>query len=204
MEQTEIEVKYHVADKEGLRQRILEIGASRSDAVFETNIRFDDADHRLTAANMLLRLRQDKKNTLTFKGDPDEPDRDFKIYKEIETRVDDFHATRQILNAIGFEEVQRYEKWRETFLWENTQLCLDTMPYGAFLEIEGDKRQIRRLSERLGLAWGNRIVANYLEMFEYIKNEAALPFSEVTFENFKTAVFDLSGCLARFQAGPDS
>ncbi|MDY6825012.1 MAG: class IV adenylate cyclase [Thermodesulfobacteriota bacterium] len=204
MDNLEIEVKYHVTDMTEMRQRILALGATPGESHFETNIRFEDRHHSLIQRRSLLRLRQDKTATLTFKGEPDMPDTresgQYKIHREIETTVSDFNATRQILEAVGFFPAQVYEKHRETFRHEGAVICLDTMPYGNFLEIEGNRENIRPLSDGLGFAWENRILANYLEMFEFIKNEHNLGFTDVTFENFKDAAVDLPALLERFQA----
>jgi hypothetical protein len=61
------------------------------------------------------------------------------------------------------------------------------MPFGVFLEIEGEKARIREVADRLGMAWKERILFNYLEIFEIICQKEGLSFKDVTFENFKTA-----------------
>lgn len=204
MEQIETEVKFHVADTGELHERLLACGAVPRDTVFETNLRFDDASQSLLAAGRLLRLRRDSRAILTFKQAPARQSAaqkaEFKMYNEIETVVEDFEAARKILGALGFQEVQRYEKRRRTYLVDQTELCLDTMPYGVFLEIEGDKAAIRRLADCLGLPWERRILANYLEMFEHIKEIASLPFSDVTFDNFEQVAVDIPALLHKFEA----
>jgi adenylate cyclase class 2 len=64
-------------------------------------------------------------------------------------------------------------------------LCLDRLPFGDFLEIEGGKEAIRHAAGRLGLAWERRILDNYLGLFEKVRQSMGLPFSDVTFANFK-------------------
>ncbi|MFP4446593.1 MAG: class IV adenylate cyclase [Desulfosudaceae bacterium] len=201
MEQTETEVKFHVADRDQMHDRLLACGAVPEETVFEINIRLDDAGRSLRAADRLLRLRQDKVATLTFKTPPAQPDDEFKTYTEIETTVGDFEAARKILAAIGFAEVQRYEKQRRIYRVDDAHFCLDIMPYGVFLEIEGEKAAIRRLAAGLGLPWERRILANYLEMFAYIRETANLPFTDVTFDNFTDVAVDLPALLRRFQVG---
>ncbi|MDY6905185.1 MAG: class IV adenylate cyclase [Thermodesulfobacteriota bacterium] len=204
MNKLEIEVKFHVPDKDAVREKIIALGAEPGESHLETNIRFEDSDHSLVQKRSLLRLRQDTNATLTFKGDPDPSDTpetgQYKIHKEIETTVGDFNATREILEAVGFFPAQIYEKHRETFHYGDTLICLDTMPYGNFIEIEGDGDRIQSLTDMLGLSWEKRILANYLEMFEFIKNEHSLTFVNVTFDNFKDVTVDLPGLLARFEA----
>jgi adenylate cyclase class 2 len=94
-----------------------------------------------------------------------------------------------ILESVGFCREQVYEKWRETFIFNNLVLCLDTMPFGDFLEIEGDGQEIEAVAERIGLLWENRIRSNYFALFEKLRADLNLSFSDITFENFKSVVF---------------
>jgi adenylate cyclase class 2 len=123
------------------------------------------------------------------------------VLKELEVEVSDFSTMAKILEAIGFHKAQVYEKWRETFTLEDVMLLIDAMPYGDFLEIEGNREQIQDLVGRLGLKWENRILYNYLQLFDIIKKELNLPFSDVTFQKFQALQVDLSPYLDMFVAG---
>ncbi|MGD9082985.1 MAG: class IV adenylate cyclase [Desulfobacterales bacterium] len=195
MEHLEIEVKFYLSDMDSIRDRILALGAVSRGRVFETNIRFEDADNRLIEKKSLLRLRRDRKITLTFKDEPAFKDHQFKILRELEVEVSDFTTMKHILESLGFREEQVYEKWRETFMLNSTNLCLDTMPYGDFLEIEGQKEDIKELAYRIGLKWQKRILLNYLAIFEVIRQKSNLPFYDVTFSNFINIRFDFARYL---------
>jgi len=197
----EIEVKFYLADVNSARERILAAGATGSGRVFETNIRFEDEAKSLKDRGMLLRLREDGGIRLTLKTLATEPDRDFKIHHELEVQVDDFHTCHGILEGLGFRPEQTYEKWRETFTLEDTKLLVDTMPYGPFLEIEGQKSGIRHVSDRFQLKWEERILLNYLEIFEIIRGEENLPFMDITFDNFEKSPVDIEKYLPMFYAG---
>jgi hypothetical protein len=75
------------------------------------------------------------------------------------------------------------------------------MPYGVFLEIEGEKSHIRDMADRLGLNWGKRILLNYLDIFEIVQQEENLDFTDITFENFKTIHLDIRKYLSLLYAG---
>lgn len=197
----ETEVKFYLPDVPAIRDRILRLGAASRGRVFETNIRFEDAAGSLFSRKQLLRLRQDRKATLTYKREPAVPDAEYKTYQELETEVSDFETTRRILAALGFHEAQIYEKYRETFYCQDTCLCLDTMPYGHFLEIEGDKNNIRELAGRLQLAWQKRILTNYLNLFEEIKKRHELALCDLTFAGFAALKIDFAPVIESFQAG---
>jgi adenylate cyclase class 2 len=191
----ETEVKFHLSDLSSMRARLEALGARSLGRFHEHNIRFEDGAQRLSRNKMLLRLRRDRKSTLTFKSIPADADPEFKQMNEIEVEVGDFEGTRRILDCLGFQPHQVYEKWRETFRLDETAFCLDALPYGDFLEIEGPKTQIPRLAESLDLDWRRRILHNYLEIFELIRSRQNLPFSDVTFSNFSAVALDLNAYL---------
>jgi adenylate cyclase class 2 len=190
MKSLEIEIKFYIPDIDSIRARIRSLGAELKGSGFETNIRFDDKELRLTRAKKLLRLRQDYRCRLTVKSPPDDADTEFKIFRELEVDISDSQTMIAILEQLGFYPRQVYEKQRETYLYKQTELCLDTLPYGNFLEIEGGKDDIRKAAEAIGLNWEKRITANYLSLFAALQKQLNLPFEDVTFENFKGMAID--------------
>ncbi|MBW2192187.1 MAG: class IV adenylate cyclase [Deltaproteobacteria bacterium] len=201
MEKIEIEVKFYLSDPVTIRNRIIDLCAQSMGRVFETNIRFEDAGKTLIQNRSLLRLRWDTRATLTFKSEPSVKDNQFKTLRELEVEVGDFSTIRRILSNLGFHEEQTYEKWREMLVFDGTKFCMDSLPFGDFLEIEGEAEDIRHLSSVIDLKWEKRILLNYLEMFDIIKQKMDLPFSDVTFSNFKNFRIDLAAYLQLFEAG---
>lgn len=197
----EIEIKFNVADPARIRRRLLSLGAASEGRAFEHNVRFEDRDGSLQKAGRLLRLRRDRRARLTFKSSKPESDGQFKVHRELEVEVDDFNRTRKLLQALGFRPVQRYEKWRETLRLENTEFCLDSLPYGEFLEIEGAPESIRSFVDRLGLRWEQRILQNYLQIFELVRLQKGLAFSDLTFDNFKGIRVDQAWLARKLEAG---
>jgi adenylate cyclase, class 2 len=198
----ETEVKFQLTDPEVIRRRLIRAGAVSKGNTFELNYRYDDADNRLLAAQHLLRLRRDHRNRLTFKQPHPSGGGQFKTHDELEIEVSDFDTTHQILKALGFHRAQIYEKHRETFDMGTTEICLDHLPYGHFAEIEGTPEAIPTVAERLGLEWHRRILANYLQIFETIRQSLKLPFNDVTFAHFKTVPEDMAPLVRQFEAEP--
>lgn len=201
MNSVETEVKFHVPDPPAVRARLLSLGARSLGRSHEHNIRFENEAKGLRRARNLLRLRRDRKSTLTYKCAPTQPDPEFKQFREVEVEVSDFDTMRLILTSLGFHPEQVYEKWRETLVLDHTAFCLDDLPFGNFLEIEGPKEQIRGFAARLALDWGRRILLNYLEIFEIIRADQCLSFSDATFANFTGLALDLTSFLPRMEAG---
>lgn len=204
MKNLESEVKFYLTDLKSIRQRIMDMDARCCGRFFETNLRFEDPQNSLHKNNALLRLRKDRKATLTYKSKPPEDNTEFKVFYELEVVVSEFSTMNQILEALGFHVAQKYEKWRETFSLGDTHFCLDTMPFGDFLEIEGPQKEIRHFSDRLSLNWEMRILLNYLEIFDILKDIFNLKFNDLTFGNFKPVNLDAAKLRHHLEAGlPD-
>lgn len=200
-ENLEVEVKFHLDRPEIMHQRLVALDAVAQPRGFETNLRFEDDGHSLKANNKLLRLRRDKDCRLTYKSKPSKSDSQCKVYRELEVTISNFDTMREILHGLGYHTAQVYEKWRQTFCWKDVQVCLDTMPYGSFLEIEGPEESIKQTARHLGLPWEKRILNNYLAIFEMLCARYNLPFHDVTFENFENHPVDITPLLKKLEVG---
>lgn len=201
MNHIEIEVKFYLDNINPIRNYLIGLGAVCKGRFFESNIRFEDKDKTLFKNQSLLRLRKDVKTTLTFKSKAPVENDQFKIHKEMEVEISDFDTMNLILESLGFHQEQLYEKWRETFIINKTTVCIDQMPFGDFLEIEGEMKRIKDLAVSMALNWEKRILLNYLELFAILKQNLNLPFNDITFENFKNVPAELSTYQKLFKAG---
>lgn len=182
----ETEVKFVLSDPQSFLEKGKQAGAvCTQERVFERNLRFDTPDGRLRAAHQVLRLRQDTRARMTFKG-PAQENAPVAIRPEIEFTVSDFDAAQSFLEALGYEISVIYEKYRTSFDLEGAEVSLDEMPFGTFCEIEGrDADQIKELSGRLGLHWDDRINESYLALFERVKARRNLNMRDLTFDAFR-------------------
>lgn len=181
----EVEVKFIVADLAELRRRLLAAGGEQvRPRIFERNVRFDTPGETLRTSLQLLRLRQDDRVRLTFKGPVDNTTSEAKVREEIEVEVADFGTMSAILQKVGFVAHQVYEKYRETFRLGEVEVVLDELPFGDFVELEGAEAAIRAAAGRLGLAWEERVLINYLGLFTLLRERYTLSFADLTFENF--------------------
>ena len=178
----EIEAKFAVPGLDPMRQHLLQLAARLTrPRLQETNLRFDFPDGRLRQAGQVLRLRKNHDTRLTFKAPG--PDGEHRV--ELEVDVDQADVTQRLLEALGFGVFFLYEKYRETFTLEGVEVMLDELPFGAFVEIEGpDLGRIRRIAERLGLAWQERLPLSYLALFDRLRQRHAWVFRDATFTNF--------------------
>jgi len=70
---------------------------------------------------------------------------------EYETRIDDANVARSILENIGLRIVLIYEKKRATYKFRNSEVVLDELPFGLFMEIEGPLTAIAEAEMLLGI-----------------------------------------------------
>ena len=194
----EIEVKFLVDDLEAVRRRLVAAGATTgAPRVHERNVRFDTADGALLARQALLRLRQDSRVRLTYKGLSDQDaGSEAKIREEIELTVEEFDRMALIFARLGFGAVQSYEKYRQTFHWRDVEVVLDEMPFGNFVELEGaTDAELKDAAAALGLDWSRRVLTNYLELMEQARRAFDLPFNDLTFANFAGRPVDMGTLL---------
>ena len=183
----EIEAKFHVQNLRKIELRLLELKAQLiQPRVHEVNLRFDRPDGELRNSFRVLRLRQDDIARFTFKGPSVEKDGGILSRQEIEFEVGNFESAKQFLEAIGFQVVVFYEKFRTTYEFNNTHIMLDELPYGSFIEIEGENAEtIHSIANMLGLNWDAMVKAGYHALFERVAGKYGLDVSKLSFENLE-------------------
>jgi adenylate cyclase class 2 len=185
MQDQEFEVKYYVSDLKTIEQHVRGLGGKIiQPRTHEFNLRYDTPEESLSRTHKVLRLRQDSAAHLTYKG-PGVEENGVRVRQEIEFTVSDFSAARRFLEALGFEIVMIYEKYRTTYEIDGTHITLDEMPYGKFIEIEGvDADAVQKINQQLGLNWGARIPVSYTELFAQVNQRMELEIRDLIFENF--------------------
>jgi len=192
----ETEAKFYIQDLGKIELRLQELKAQLiQPRTHETNLRFDNANNDLRSTSRVLRLRQDEKARFTFKGPSVEKEGGILSRREIEFDVEDFESAKQFLEALGYEAVVFYEKFRATYELSDTHIMLDELPYGEFLEIEGENVEaIHNIANLLGLNWESMIKAGYHALFERAAEKYNLEPSQLSFaalENVKITPDDL-------------
>ena len=182
----ELEAKFYLQDKDKLEERLKTLGAdSVHGRVLETNLRFDTPDGVLGRTHQVLRLRKDTRVWLTYKSASEVQDGVFNR-QEIEFEISDFEAGQGFLAALGYQVSVIYEKFRTTYSLDGLEVVIDELPYGDFLEIEGDEPQaIRACAASLGLDWSAVLQQSYLGLFTVLREKMGFNFRDLTFENFR-------------------
>ena len=181
----ETEVKFYVGDLDELEMRIQALDAHLiQPRVREVNLRFDTANGDFHHQRRVLRLRRDENVHLTYK-DASQLEDGVLSRREIELSVSDFDSARQFLEALDYQVIFMYEKYRTTYELDRVHIMLDELPYGRFVEIEGETHELKSVARELGLDWNAAIPASYHALFERLRKARKLTFRDLSFENFK-------------------
>ncbi len=182
----EIEAKFYVRDLKAVEARLLTLGAVCSvPRGFEYNLRFDDAQSSLNRQHKVLRLRKSNDVRMTFKG-PAEQRGGALARTEIEIVVNDFDIAQQLIESLGYRVFGVYEKYRAMYDFEGTIVTLDELPYGYFVEIEGEAPDaIAVVAQKLALNPQAAIPASYQGLFEKLKAFKNLSAKNLTFWEFE-------------------
>ena len=163
----EKELKFPVSDCRSLLPALEETAACIAPWYFESNLVLDTPERALFHRGELLRLRWGKGDKLTFKAPcPETGNSMIKVMEELETGVADLSVLTTILHRLGFTRELRYEKFRSKWTFGAALICLDILPFGHFVEIEGEEENIVETATVLGLSLDSARRANYHTLFQ--------------------------------------
>ncbi len=162
----EIEKKYRLAREQeaAVRRRLIDVGAVAGEQEFEVNTLY--GGHGLEPRTRVLRLRRvGVRAILTFK-ERYATESAIKHQREDETEVSDPDALAAILDALGYRPVLIYEKRRTTWHIAGVELVIDELPFGLFMEIEGQESDINEAESLLNLSGAEAEHASYPALTE--------------------------------------
>lgn len=166
----ETEVKISVDSFENVRDKILKAGGNRVSSACERNIMYDTIAGELRKEDIGLRLRRetvlhkDGPETVTFTIKGPRASGTIKKRAEFELNLSDFKKAGHLIECIGFSQRLIYEKTREKWILGGTRIFLDALPFGLYVEIEGETDDIIVAAKRLGFRVRDFIKKNYLEL----------------------------------------
>jgi adenylate cyclase class 2 len=178
----EIEVKFRISDPEDMRSKLKKTGAYTRGSVTERNITFDGKEGEFGNDMKMLRVRDDGKVTITYKGESQKSR--FKHRKELDLNTDDFSKSVEMLKSLGFQPAWSYEKVRENWFLGKALISIDRLPnLGYWLEIEGSEEDIDKTIEALGLNPGEGITKTYRKIFQEYCEHNNMEFQDMVFKN---------------------
>ncbi|HEX8493750.1 MAG TPA: class IV adenylate cyclase [Pyrinomonadaceae bacterium] len=161
---TEIEKKYRLTleQRDALSRRLRQVGATLHCREFEENTMY--AGVGLDPRRQVLRLRRVGGAAVFTYKERHESASAIKRHREDETRVEDATALASILEALGYRPTLVYEKRRSTWHIRQTEVVLDELPFGLFVEIEGEENDITEIENLLDLSSAEAEMSTYPEL----------------------------------------
>lgn len=153
-------------------------------AHLESNSLWDSPQRHLRPLGTLLRLRTQQwfdraglcrqLHILTLKTAANEQ-QGCKIREESEVCVDDAPTMESILSGLGYGITARYEKVREVWQLHGAELALDILPFGNFIEVEGNIEDIETAARLARLDRAAQSTASYHRLHQDWRKQQGLP-----------------------------
>ncbi len=161
----ETEVKLRTDDFDGVRDRLAALGARFKERVEdETDLIFGSVRDPEALKGQVLRLRlMGEQGLLTWKGSPTF-EAGVKGREEVQTEVSNAPVMRTLLERLGYEVQLEYTKRREYWDLRGLTVSLDELPFGRYVEVEGDEAKLQAAIDDLGLADAERVTESYPQL----------------------------------------
>jgi adenylate cyclase, class 2 len=179
---TEYEARFLAVDTDAVRDKLRALSAtSTMPRTLMRRIVFKNND--IEQRGGWLRLRDEgRRVTLTYKQTTNETSA-IDTTLEAEIQVNDFEATRALLETMGFQALRYQENYREEWKIGAVTFDLDTWPdLPTFLEVEGpDEEAVRDAVESLGLDLAHASYGSVDEVYLAVLERDILAEDTLTF-----------------------
>lgn len=176
-EYIEKEIKLKIDDANKVIAALRHSGAVFIGGALERTIRFDTAAQDYEKQGKFLRVRSGFSNTITLKEKIKSAEKNVRARKETEFEIEDINKMSYILNALGLDYTRTMEKYRQHWKLDNCSVTLDELPFGIFMEIEGEENEIYKICDKLGLDKDKKILVTYWELWAEITDNKDIVFN---------------------------
>lgn len=175
-EYIEKEIKLKIDDTKNVIDILRRSGAVFLGGALEKTIRFDTSNMDYEKQGKFLRVRSGFNNTITLKEKIHNVDSNVRARKETEFEIEDIDKMCYILKVLGLDYTRTMEKYRQHWKLDNCSITLDELPFGIFMEIEGEENEIYKICDKLGLDKDKKILVTYWELWSEISNNKDIIF----------------------------
>lgn len=175
-EYIEKEIKLRVDDVAGVTDSLRRNGAVFFGGALERTIRFDTIDLDYEKKGKFIRVRSGFSNTITLKEKINDESRNVRARKETEFEIEDIDKMSYILSVLGLNFTRTMEKYRQHWTLGGCSITLDELPFGIYMEIEGEENEISKVCKLLKVDESNRILVTYWELWAEITDKKDIVF----------------------------
>ncbi len=176
----EREIKLKIKDPQILISKLISLKAKKLGVGFQRTTRMDTETMDLEKKGIFLRVRSGSKNIVTLKKKLRE-NADVFERQEIETEVKDVNKLADIFHGLGFTKRLILEKYRVEYEYNGVTISLDELPFGFYIELEGDSKKIFEVAKKLNLDTKDKITVTYWDIFEDYKKETGTKGESILF-----------------------
>lgn len=177
-EYIEKEIKLEVDDIAALTDTLRRSGAVFIGGALERTIRFDTEDLDYERRGKFIRVRSGFSNTITLKEKIKNANTNVRARKETEFEIEDIEKMKYILEALGLTYTRTMEKYRQHWKLGNCDITLDELPFGVFMEIEGEETEISRICQLLKLDENKKLLETYWDLWAKISDDKDIVFGK--------------------------
>lgn len=181
--QKDQQIKYELEDFNKFVKQLREESAIFIGGNFEQTVRYDYEDLRLSKSNIFIRTKTGFKNVLTIKEKSENIKTNYFQRDKREIEIESTEDLDYILNKIGLTNQLVMEKYRLLWKIDDIYICIDELPFGIYLEIRGDNKQINNILKKFNLKKTKVINETYWDIFnKKIKSEEIIYSKDIKFD----------------------
>ena len=156
---------------DSMSKKLIELEAIFVGGVLEKTIRYDTRNHKFLEKNIFIRTKSGINNVLTIKEKVNELDPDILERYTTEIEIDNTQKMEYFLETIGLNKKWIMEKYRLYFKLMDNEITIDELPFGIYVEIKGDDKEIKKISKLLNLKLKDSIKVTYWDIYDKIKTK---------------------------------
>lgn len=179
----EVQVKIRINDFQNTKKFLMDKGCVFLGGWKEKIIRFDTKNEELKEKWKFLRVKIGNENVVTLKENRNYENNKFFEMSNSKFQIDDVESLCYVLKAIGFNNTYVMEKYRLLWMYKDVEFYIDELPFGVFLEINSENKNINKIIKLLKINDGQLIKVTYWEIYEELKSK------DIKYQN-KDIVFD--------------
>lgn len=188
MMEIEYEAKFYPIDKEEIRNKLESIGAKLivPERIMRRTMFGNESNPNMKCNYIRVRDEGDK---ITFSAKVHaDSDGVIKDQKETVVVVDNFENAVKILEIAGLNLDMYQESLRETWMFEEAEIVIDTWPgLEPYVEIEANSEEkVKNIAKQLGFEWDSKIITAisyvYADVYDLTTEEVLGKIANITFE----------------------
>jgi adenylate cyclase, class 2 len=168
MIESEIKIKLSLKEVEKTISILKKLKAKIEFCAKQITYRFDTKDKKLENQKIFLRTRTGEVNTLTLKRRSKNFTKNIKSREELEIdlgKQKNISVLNKILSILGYKHKTIMEKYRYQWDLDNCKIAIDELPFGFFIEIEGNPKVLFLLKDKIGLKKLPSLTETYWDLF---------------------------------------